>query len=124
MVITTPTITEVKSKALEVFDPATRIGFGTGTATPLPSDTDLTTPIVRKTFDETAIKNEGAGTYDFSANIGLTEENGNDFSETGLFVDASGGDMFLKLLFDTIVPKTSSVELSIGLRLNVEVTNE
>ena len=123
MTITSPIITNIKTAALAEFDTASHIGFGTGTTPPSPLDTDLETPVTRKAFDETALKNIPAGTYDFSATLGLTEGNGNDIAETGLFDAVSGGNMFLRKLLNTIISKTSSVELSIGMRVTVEVTN-
>ena len=123
MVVQEDIIEDIKTSALAAFDSTTHIGFGTGTTPPSPSDTDLTTPIIRKAFDETPIKNVVAGTYDFSANLGLTEGNGNTFGETGLFDAVSSGNMYIKKLLTNLVPKTSAVELSIGLRVNVEVTN-
>ena len=104
-------------------DDQTHIGVGTGTTTPDPTDTDLETPVLRKAFDETPVKNVSAGTYDFSTTIGLTEANSNTLAEAGLFDALSGGNMSDHKLLTNTVAKTSSIELSIGIRLTVEVTN-
>lgn len=122
MVVTNTIKTAIKSAALAEFDSMTHMGFGTGTATPSGADTDLTTPIVRVAFDETPVKNVSAGTYDFSALLGLTEGNTNDLAEMGIFTSSSGGDMGVKKLLSTIVAKSASVELSVGLRVTVTVS--
>jgi hypothetical protein len=121
-IVTTTKKTAVKTAALGEFDDMTHIGFGTGTATPVETDTDLTTPILRVAFDETAVKNTGAGTYDFSGVLALTEGNGNDFAEVGTFDADAAGEMGMKLLLNSVVSKTVSLELSVGVRLNVNVS--
>jgi len=122
MVVTKTIKDLIKSAALAEFDSMTHIGFGTGTTTPSENDSDLTTPVIRVALDETPIKSESSGTYDFSALLGLTEGNGNTLAETGLFSAVSGGTMSLKDLLSVTVAKTASIELSIGLRVNVNVS--
>jgi len=121
MVVTKTVKDLIKTAALDEFDSMTHIGFGTGISAPNENDTDLTTPIIRKAFDETAIRNDLAGTYEFSTLLGLTEGNGNDLAEIGLFDAASSGNMSLKDLLNNVVTKTTSVELSVGYRVKVNV---
>ena len=122
MVVTKILKDNIKASALAEFDNMSHIGFGTGVTTPTDLDTALTTPIIRKTFDETPIKNTGLGTYEFSTILGLTEANGNTLAETGLFDAETGGTMSLKKLLNNTVSKTESVELSIGLKVTVNVS--
>ncbi|MBW6469605.1 MAG: hypothetical protein K0A90_00105 [Methanosarcinaceae archaeon] len=123
MVVTSAILTAIKMASLGEFDTGTHIGFGTGTTTPVISDTDLETSIIRKIFDEVAIKNIGSGTYDFSSTLGLTEGNGSTIAEVGLFDAVSAGNMFNRILLSTAVAKDVSKELSIGLRTTITVTN-
>ena len=123
MVVPTSILTNIKGASLGEFDTCSDIGFGDDNTTPLPTDTTLSNEIIRKSFDETPTKNISSGTYDFSATIGLTEGNSTTYEEVGLFNASSGGDMFIRKLLSSSVTKTSSIELSVGLRLNIEVTN-
>lgn len=122
MVLSDITELAIRTAALAEFDSMTHIGFGTGTATPLSADTDLTTPIIRVAFDETAIKNIPSGTYDFSGILGLTEGNTNTMGEIGLFNAPSAGTMTIKKLLTTTVPKSATVELSLGLRVSIVIS--
>ena len=122
MVVTKTIKDLIKETALNQFDTMSHIGLGTGTAIPVQTDTDLTTPIIRIPFDEPSTKNLSLGKYDFSAILGLTEANGNDLTEMGLFDAETLGNMSVKKLLGTTVNKTEDVELSIGLRVNVNVT--
>ena len=121
MVVTKILKDNIKASALAEFDNMTHIGFGTGVTTPTELDTDLTTPVIRKTFDETAIKNISNGTYEFSTILGLTEGNGNTLAEVGLFDAETGGTMTIKELLSNTVEKTVSVELSVGMKVTVNV---
>ena len=122
MVVTKTIKDLIKETALNQFDDMSHIGLGTGTAIPVQTDTDLTTPIIRILFDEPSTKSLVLGQYDFSAILGLTEANGNDLTEMGLFDAETSGNMSVKKLLGTTVTKTSDVELSIGLRVSVNVT--
>lgn len=113
----------IRTAALEQFDTATYIGVGTDNTGESAAHTDLLAPVIRKAFDEAALKNVSLGTYDFSAIIGLTEANGTTLQETGLFVASSGGDMFLRKLLTSAIAKTSSKELSIGLKVTITVSD-
>ena len=123
MVITQDTLDNAKTKALEEFDDLIQMGFGTGTTVPTASDTTLETETNRKVFDETPIKSDGVGTYDFSGLLGLTEGNSNTISEIGLFNASSGGDMKLRNLLTIPVSKIDTIELGVGVRITVEVEN-
>ena len=122
MVVTKLRKNNIRNEALNLFDAETHIGFGTGVTAPDEDDTDLTTPIIRIPFDEPSTKNLPLGKYDFSAILGLTEANGNDLAEMGLFDAETAGNMSVKKLLGTTVTKTTDVELSIGLRVSVNVT--
>lgn len=117
------TLDDMKALALGVFDDLTQMGFGDDSTPTSTSDTTLGNEFLRKIFDETPLKSPGAGTYDFSAAVGLTEGNGNTFRETGLFNASSGGDMRFRALLPTQVAKTADKDLSVGIRITVEVEN-
>lgn len=123
MTITTDTRDSIKESSLSVFDDVTHIAIGTGTTTPLPADTVLGSEVERNAFDEVKVKNSSSGTYDFTSTFGLTEANGSTLAETGLFTASSGGTMRLRKLLTNTIAKTSSVEVSVGLRVTVTVTN-
>jgi len=123
MAITSTIISSIKTAALAEFDTMTHIGFGTDNTPASPSDTALGAEVARKAFDETPVKDELNGTYDFATTLGLSEGNGNTLEEIGLFDAASGGNMALRELLNNSVPKTSSIELSVGIQVQVEVTN-
>lgn len=118
------TLNEIKNSSLAVFDDLIQMGFGDDSTPTSTSDTTLGNELLRKAFDEASVKNEGQGTYDFSGALGLTELNGNTLRETGIFNASSGGDMRLRALFPTEVIKTADKDLSVGIRLTVEVVNE
>jgi hypothetical protein len=122
MGVTQTKLDAIKAAALAEFDEETHIGFGTSNQVESPLDTDLIVPIIRKAFDVAAVKSVSAGTYDFSATLGLTEGNGSTYQETGVFDAASSGEMGTRKLMSVSVSKTSSIELSIGLRIEVTVT--
>jgi len=126
MVVTTTTLTNIKTSSLAEFDDLTHMAFGSGTKTPKfgTEDPTLASELVRKLFDEAKVKSIGAGTYDFSGTLGLTEANGNTISNMGLFNASSGGDMKLVELLTIAVPKTVAIDLSVGVRITVEVINE
>ena len=124
MVVTTTTLTNIKTSSLAEFDDLTHMAFGSGTTTPVVGDTTLASELVRNLFDEAKIKSIGTGTYDFSGTLGLTEANGNTISNMGLFNASSGGDMKLVELLTIAVPKTVAIDLSVGVRITVEVINE
>lgn len=123
MVVSQTIINAIKSASLSEFDSSSHIGFGRGTTSPSPLDTDLTDPVIRKAFDELPIKDDVAGTYDFATTLGLTEGNTNDLGEVGTFDSASAGDMLQKKLLTQVITKNSSKELSVGMRVTVTVTN-
>jgi hypothetical protein len=110
----------IEAAALAEFADSSHIGFGTGTTAEAPSQTTLTTEIIRNAFDEAVI--EGVGTLDYSATLGLTEGNSNTFAEVGLFNAASSGTMYARKLLTTTVAKTSTMELSVGIRVSISVT--
>jgi hypothetical protein len=112
----------VKVVALAEFDDSSYIGWGTSNQVESAADTDLITSVIRKAFDETPIKSTGAGTYDFSATLGLTEANSNTLRETGLFDLSSGGDMFIRKLLPVEIVKDSTKEVSVSMRVTVTVT--
>jgi hypothetical protein len=123
MVVSETIIAGIKSSILNEFDTAAYMGFGTGTTPRSASDTTLEGEVQRNAFDETSVKNVTAGTYDFSGTLGLTEGNGNDIANVGVFDLATGGDLFASNLLGTSISKTDSLDISVGLRVTVEVIN-
>jgi hypothetical protein len=123
MVVTSTTLTSIKTNALAEFDDLIQMAFGTGTTTPTISDTTLGTEVDRNAFDESPIKSVGSGTYDFSGFLALTEGNGNDISEIGLFDASSSGNMKLRELLSDVISKTSTIDLGVGVRITIEVEN-
>ena len=123
MVVSQDILDAIKTAALAEFDPSSHIGFGSGTTTPSPLDTDLTTPIVRKPFDEVPVKNITNGTYDFATTLALTEGNGSNVSEVALFDALTAGTMFNKKLLSYVIAKDATKEFSVGMRVTIEVTN-
>ena len=109
--------------SLDILDAATHIGFGTGTTAEATSQTALTTEIIRKAFDETSIRDNGTGTYDFSATLGLTEGNSNTYAEAGLFNAPSSGTMYARKLLNSTIAKTSTMEVSIGMKITIEAVD-
>lgn len=124
MTATNIILDNIKDSALDEFASSSHIGFGTDNTTPSESDTTLGAEVIRKAFDEAAIKNLGNGTYDFSATLGLTEGNGSTLQEVGLFDAAASGNMFIRNLLTQSVAKTTSIELSVSLRATISVVNQ
>lgn len=123
MALPTQKITEIMTAILAEFDSETHIGFGTDASAESSGDTALGAEVIRKAFDEAAIKSIAGGTYDFSATIPLTEGNGSTYAEVGLFDAASSGNMASRKLLTNTVAKTASIELSVGLQISVTITN-
>lgn len=123
MALPTQKITDIKTAILAEFDGETHIAFGTDNSPESSGDTALGVEVIRKAFDEASIKNIPAGTYDFSATIPLTEGNSSTYAEIGLFNDPSAGSMASRKLLTNTVAKTSSIELSVGLQIDVTITN-
>lgn len=123
MVVNDSIISGIKSSILAELDIATHMGFGTGTTEPDSSSTILEGEVQRNAFDETPEKNVTLGTYDFSGTLGLTEGNGNDIAKVGVFDAASSGNLLVENLLSAIVPKTASLDLSVGIRVTVTVVN-
>jgi hypothetical protein len=120
--VTQTIMDNIKMVALDEFDNASYIGWGTSNQAESPADTDLIASVIRKAFDEVPIKNTSAGIYDFSATLGLTEANSNTLRETGLFDISSGGDMFIRKLLPVEIAKDSTKEVSVSMRVTITVT--
>jgi len=123
MTVQQTTLDNIKTEALAEFDDLIEMAFGTGTGAEDPSDTALGNEIERNVFDETPLKSIAAGTYDFSGLLGLSEGNGNTIAEVGLFNSSSGVTMKSRKLLTNTVAKTSNKDLSVGIRITVEVIN-
>ena len=117
------TLTSMKEEALGVLDDLTHMAFSTDTGAEDSSNTTLPSEVIRKAFSETPVKNASAGTYDFEGYLGLTEGNGNTLAKSGLFTASSGGTMRTENLWTATVAKTSSIDLTCGVRVTITVEN-
>lgn len=96
-----------------VNDP-THMAVGTGTSTPLVTETILVAETVRKTFSAKTKQGDGKITYEMT--LTTAEGNGTNLSEVGIFNAASVGEMLNRLTY-TPVAKTSAFELKIEIEV-------
>jgi hypothetical protein len=81
------------------------MALGTGTTTPVSTDTTLATEVLR---DVLTARAKGSGTITFKYYLTSTQGNGITFREAGLFNAQSGGTLFARTLF-TPIDKTASI---------------
>jgi len=90
---------------------------GTGTNTPLPTDTALQTEKVRKTL--TVITYPSAGKVHCEFVVDWTEMNNETITEVGIFDDPQAGTLLLRKLLDPPINKTSDKKPTIILEITV-----
>jgi len=121
MVFTTGFIAEIlqvaKTKTITEF---THFGVGTGNSTPAISDTDLTTPVLRKAIQT---YQELTSSVIISGYFNSTEANGSTLVEAGCFDAISSGNLKSRFLINSLV-KTSSKELWIDEEVKFTITQE
>lgn len=122
MVVLQATIDIGNQVALDIFDNVTHMGFGTGTTTPTLADTVLETEVARTPL-ESMTKDVANNRYIFVGRLPLSQGNGEDISEIGLFTAGTGGTMPVRSLGHTNVTKTSDDELLYTLEVKVNTTN-
>ena len=84
------------------------IALGTGTSTPVATDTTLETETIRKTI---SAKSKGTdGKFTLQLDLSTAEGNGTIISEIGALNAASVGDLLNRIMFSGI-PKSSAFEL-------------
>jgi len=122
MAVTNTILNNIRTVVLNEFDIITHVGVG-DSATP-ESSADLT--LGNETYREPVIdkvKDTNLGTYLFSLQLGLTEANGTNLSELGLFDALTLGNMPVRKLFPNPLLKTSDKEVWVDIELKVEVTS-
>jgi len=122
MVVNLTNITQIKTAVLDSMDIYDYIAVGTGTATPLITDTALGTEVDRN-ITTSNIKNVALGTYLFATTFTVSEANGNTLSEYGVFDLASGGEMWSRNLITPNIVKTTDIEVVAYTQTNIKVTN-
>ena len=85
--------------------------IGTGTNTPVATDTELQTEKIRKTFSVSTNPSTGVKHWEFV--IDFSELNGETLSEVGVLNEAEEGTLFLRKLLDPYVDKTSDKKATI-----------
>lgn len=101
----------------DTVDDPTHIAVGTGTATPLVTDTALVTEVLREVFSQVSKGTTGKVTFEMT--LATTEANGNTLTEVGIFNAASAGDLLARVVFPGIA-KTSSFELKIEVEITIQ----
>lgn len=96
------------------------IAIGTGTTTPSETDTALSSEVDRKGMD-TGYPAVSGSTVTFQSTWTTSEPSGQPYAitELGLFTASSGGTMLNRIVFSP-VNKTSSVELTVIVRITFE----
>jgi len=84
------------------------IAIGTGTTSPLATDTALEAEVLRKAIS--AKSKPSTGQVLFEIEVGTTEANGYDLTEVGLFNDSTAGTMVSRVVHPAI-SKTSDFSL-------------
>jgi hypothetical protein len=109
MTITTGELNNTRdAKKTDISTYYTHIGFGTGTTTPSPSDTQLVAEVVRVArIDSTSSTNS----VTVSGYIDATQGNGSTITESGVFDAASSGNMKCRKKFPLAITKTSDKEV-------------
>lgn len=90
--------------------------IGTGTTPPVATDTTLETEVLRATCTNSKTSNHTVG---FSKTWGITEGNGNTFSEIGALNASSGGTLANRMVFPPF-EKTNQFELRVQVYIKSE----
>lgn len=122
MVVTNTILSNLVSDVLSKFDSYDYVGVGSGTNPESPADTTLQTETFREQYAD-KVKDNNNGTYLWSIQMGLTENNGNDINEIGVFDTLSAGNMALRKLLQNGITKTNDKEVWIDVQVKVEVVN-
>jgi len=122
MVVTNTILGDLISDILSKFDSYDYVGVGSGTNPESAADTTLQSETFREQYAD-KIKDDNNGTYLWSIQMGLTENNGNDINEIGVFDASSSGNMALRKLLSNGITKTSDKEVWIDVQVKVEVLN-
>ena len=99
-----------------VNDP-THMAVGTGTSSPIATETTLIAETVRKVFS--AKTKQGDGVINYEMTLTTAEGNGTNIAEIAIFNAASVGEMLNRLVF-TPVAKTSAFELKIEIEVETK----
>lgn len=119
MVLNNNILTAVKSSTkTQIQSDFTHVDFGTGTTTPLPGDTAMESSVVRNARQTITTLSDSIIVSGF---LGSGQANGSAITEIGVFDASSGGNMQDHSLI-TAVDKTSSKELWVDIKTNIEVT--
>lgn len=109
MVVTTIGLDAVKASALDALNNSSHIGIGTSNVGFNPSQIALLNEVFRNLLD-VAERDNITGTYRFEYRLPKTKNNGETFGELGIFDSATGGEMYLREQFPTLVDKVESDE--------------
>jgi len=120
MVVTNIAITAIKTSVITDFTTnISHTAVGDDATTPTESDTTLTNETyIDALFSESSLSDR----YIANMFLDITENNSNTILEYGLFTSASGGDMYIHSLTNSIT-KTSDVEAFIESQINIKIGN-
>lgn len=120
MAIMTTELDDIKSVIMDkIVSDYSFVGFGTGTASALPSDTTLVAEVLRAARQEYT---ETSSRVTISGYLNAAQANSNTIGEVGAFTLISGGDMKIRNTYATPVVKTSDKEVWTDLTVTVGVT--
>ena len=112
-------LTEITTSTKTTFSTnMTYVDFGTGTTTPLPTDTVMETSVVRNARQDISTLSNSVIISGF---LGTGQANGSAITEIGAFDAAAAGNMQDHALM-TAVTKTTGKELWVDIRNNINIT--
>ena len=112
-------LTEITTSTKTTFSTnMTYVDFGTGTTTPLPTDTVMETSVVRNARQDISTLSNSVIISGF---LGTGQANGSAITEIGAFDAAAAGNMQDHALM-TAVTKTAGKELWVDIRNNINIT--
>jgi hypothetical protein len=123
MVLTTATLDLAKTSGIDVFDNITHVGFGTGTNTPLVSDTTLQTEVGTR-LEVTGTKDAINNIYDFEVRVPLTDFVASTLAEIAFFDASTNGTMYGRLLLDPTILQTGEEAHVITVRFKTNAINK
>lgn len=120
MTITSTELDAIKQDILDnIVAGYTHVGFGTGTATPSPSDTALVAQVLRQARQEYT---ETASRVTIAGFLNASQANGNTIAEVGVFDAISAGNMKTRNTYTTPIVKTTDKEVWTDTTVTVTVT--
>jgi hypothetical protein len=117
--LSSQTITDIKNASLDLFDNVSHLAVSELTT----QDDTQTLSGEEDRFELDEIIKTTPDQYDWEVTIGLTEANGVNINKIGFMQSSGDNDLMLSDLLPEEIEKTELIELNIGYKLTLDVTD-